>query len=67
MQRPGLKRLLDDIAAGKVDVILVYKIDRLTRSLAVFAKGARGCPFFMGAPQSPPRTFDGIGTAPGAA
>jgi site-specific DNA recombinase len=38
MQRPGLKRLLDDIAAGKVDVILVYKIDRLTRSLADFAK-----------------------------
>ena len=38
MQRPGLKRLLADIAAGKVDVILVYKIDRLTRSLADFAK-----------------------------
>jgi site-specific DNA recombinase len=38
MQRPGLKRLLADVAAGKVDVILVYKIDRLTRSLADFAK-----------------------------
>ena len=38
MQRPGLKRLLADIAAGKVDVILAYKIDRLTRSLADFAK-----------------------------
>ncbi|MCW2349118.1 recombinase family protein [Sphingobium sp. B12D2B] len=38
MQRPGLKRLLADIAAGKVDIILVYKIDRLTRSLADFAK-----------------------------
>ena len=38
MQRPGMKRLLDDIAAGKVDIILVYKIDRLTRSLADFAK-----------------------------
>ena len=38
MQRPGLVRLLADIAAGKVDIILVYKIDRLTRSLADFAK-----------------------------
>ena len=38
MQRPGLQRLLADVAAGKVDVILVYKIDRLTRSLADFAK-----------------------------
>ena len=33
MQRPGLVRLLADIAAGKIDIILVYKIDRLTRSL----------------------------------
>jgi site-specific DNA recombinase len=38
MQRPGLKRLLADVAAGKIDIILVYKIDRLTRSLADFAK-----------------------------
>ena len=38
MQRPGLKRLLAEVAAGRVDVILVYKIDRLTRSLADFAK-----------------------------
>ncbi len=38
MERPGLKRLLVDVAAGKVDIILVYKIDRLTRSLADFAK-----------------------------
>ena len=38
MQRPGLKRLLDDVAAGKVDIILLYKIDRLTRSLADFSK-----------------------------
>ena len=38
MQRPGLVRLLADIAAGRVDIILVYKIDRLTRSLADFAK-----------------------------
>ena len=38
MQRAGLQRLLADVAAGKVDIILVYKIDRLTRSLADFAK-----------------------------
>ncbi|KPL69311.1 hypothetical protein SZ64_15080 [Erythrobacter sp. SG61-1L] len=38
MQRQGLQRLLADVAAGKVDIILVYKIDRLTRSLADFAK-----------------------------
>ena len=38
LDRPALKRLLADIEAGKVDVIVVYKIDRLTRSLADFAK-----------------------------
>jgi DNA invertase Pin-like site-specific DNA recombinase len=38
MARPGLKKLLDDIAAGKVDTVVVYKVDRLTRSLADFAK-----------------------------
>jgi len=38
MDRPGLKQLLQDVIAGKVDVIVVYKVDRLTRSLADFAK-----------------------------
>src|SRR6201993_2080632 len=38
MGRPALQRLLADIAAGRVDIIVVYKIDRLTRSLADFAK-----------------------------
>ena len=38
MDRPGIKRLMADVAAGKVDIILLYKIDRLTRSLADFAK-----------------------------
>lgn len=38
LDRPGLKRLLADIEAGKVDIILLYKIDRLTRSLSDFAK-----------------------------
>jgi len=38
LERPGLKRLLRDIEAGLVDVIVVYKIDRLSRSLMDFAK-----------------------------
>jgi site-specific DNA recombinase len=38
MERPALKRLLEDITAGKVQIVVVYKVDRLTRSLADFAK-----------------------------
>lgn len=38
MERPALKRLLADIKAGKVKIVVVYKVDRLTRSLADFAK-----------------------------
>jgi site-specific DNA recombinase len=38
LERPALKRLLRDIESGRIDVIVVYKIDRLTRSLADFAK-----------------------------
>jgi site-specific DNA recombinase len=38
MERPALQRLLDDIEKGLVDVVVVYKVDRLTRSLADFAK-----------------------------
>ena len=38
MERPALQRLLDDVRARKIDVIVVYKVDRLTRSLADFAK-----------------------------
>jgi site-specific DNA recombinase len=50
MERPALQRLLTDIAAGRVDTVVVYKIDRLTRSLADFAKiveilDARGASF----------------------
>jgi site-specific DNA recombinase len=50
MERPALKSLLDDIQAAKVDTIVVYKVDRLTRSLADFAKivealDARGVSF----------------------
>jgi site-specific DNA recombinase len=50
MERPALKRLLEDIQGKKVNVIVVYKVDRLTRSLADFAKivealDARGVSF----------------------
>ena len=50
MDRPALQRLLADIAAGRVDIVVVYKIDRLTRSLTDFAKiveilDARGASF----------------------
>ena len=38
MNRPAITQLLDDVKTGKVDVIVVYKVDRLTRSLADFAK-----------------------------
>jgi len=37
-ERPGLKRLLADIERGQIDIVVVYKIDRLTRSLADFSK-----------------------------
>ena len=38
MERPGLKKLLADISAGKIDTVVVYKVDRLTRSLSDFAR-----------------------------
>ncbi|MGL4238218.1 MAG: recombinase family protein [Tabrizicola sp.] len=38
MERPALRRLLVDIEAGRIDIIVVYKIDRLTRALADFAR-----------------------------
>src|ERR1700747_3611838 len=38
MERPALQRLLSDIDEGQSDVVVVYKVDRLTRSLADFAK-----------------------------
>ena len=50
MDRPALQQLLADITAGRVGTVVVYKIDRLTRSLADFAKiveilDARGASF----------------------
>ncbi|MDB5314924.1 MAG: recombinase family protein [Rhodospirillales bacterium] len=38
LNRPALQRLLADIASGRVDLVVVYKVDRLTRSLSDFAK-----------------------------
>ena len=38
LERPALQRLLADVAAGRIDIIVVYKVDRLTRSLLDFAK-----------------------------
>jgi DNA invertase Pin-like site-specific DNA recombinase len=38
MDRPALQKMLKDIASGQIDIVVVYKIDRLTRSLADFAK-----------------------------
>ncbi len=50
MERPALERLMADVDQGQIDIIVVYKIDRLTRSLADFAKiverlEARGASF----------------------
>src|SRR5882724_2439112 len=36
LNRASLQRLLDDVRSGKIDIIVVYKVDRLTRSLADF-------------------------------
>lgn len=41
MERPALKRLLNDVEGGKVDMVVVYKIDRLSRSLLDFATIAK--------------------------
>ena len=38
LERPALKRLVDDIDDGRIDVVVVYKIDRLSRSLMDFSK-----------------------------
>ena len=38
MERPALKKLLNDISVGRIDVVVVYKVDRLTRSLMDFSR-----------------------------
>jgi len=59
MQRPALKRLISDIEAGQVDCVIVYKVDRLSRSLLDFAKmmqtfDERNVSFVSVTQQSPP-------------
>jgi len=59
MQRPALKRLMADIKAGQVDVVIVYQVDRLSRSLLDFAKmmqtfDERKVSFVSVTQQSPP-------------
>jgi site-specific DNA recombinase len=47
MERPAFQRLLSEVSAGKIDVVVVYKVDRLTRSLSDFVlsvASAIGCP-----------------------
>jgi DNA invertase Pin-like site-specific DNA recombinase len=53
MDRPALQQLLADLTAGRIDTVVVYKIDRLTRSLTDFAKiveilDTRGASFGFG-------------------
>jgi DNA invertase Pin-like site-specific DNA recombinase len=64
MERPALQRFLADITAGRVDIVVVYKIDRLTRSLADFAKiveilDARGYVLCFGNPAVRDDDLDG--------
>jgi site-specific DNA recombinase len=64
IDRPALQMLLADIRAGKIDVVVVYKIDRLTRSLFDFAKiveafDARGVSFVSITQQFNTTTLDG--------
>jgi site-specific DNA recombinase len=65
LERPSLQRLMVDLGRGLVDVIVVYKIDRLTRSLADFARIVetldRQAPRSSRAPSSstPRRRWDG--------
>src|SRR6266849_6728975 len=54
--RPDLQRLLDDIRARKIDVIVVYKVDRLTRSLAQATARSRTAPMTPAA-MTPERDF----------
>ena len=65
IERPALQKLLEDVKRGRIDVIVVYKVDRLTRSLADFAKlvelfDARGVSFVSVTQAfTPPRAWAG--------
>jgi len=62
--RPALQQLLADITAHKINVVVVYKVDRLTRSLADFAKlvelfDAHGVSFVSVSSSTPPLRWEG--------
>ena len=77
LERPAAQRLLTDIRAGRIDIVVVYKVDRLTRSLADFARlvelfRRRGCVVRFGdaaiqhdeldgAPEVAPVSWSGVG------
>jgi DNA invertase Pin-like site-specific DNA recombinase len=75
MDRPALQRLLADVQAGRIDVVVVYKVDRLTRALADFARivaifDAAGVSFvsaFSGAAAAGPSSRPSPGRSPAAA
>ena len=54
LERPALQRLLGEVAAGRVDIIVVYKVDRLTRSLFDFCQAGRERSTRRAAPASSP-------------
>ena len=57
IERPALKRLMADVEADRIDVIVVYKVDRLTRSLADFAKIIELFDNVAGSRNGPPTSF----------
>ena len=66
MDRPALKALLDEVDKGLIDMIVVYKIDRLTRSLSDFAPpyraigGKLAAPLYQSPnPSTPPAPWEG--------
>jgi DNA invertase Pin-like site-specific DNA recombinase len=72
IERPGLQRLLADVAAGRIDIVVVYKVDRLTRSLADFARlveifDAQGVSIRVGNPAIQYDELDGAADAQRAA
>ena len=68
MERPALQGLLADIRAGRIDIVVVYKVDRLTRSLADFARlvelfDAQACVIRVGDPAIQHDELDGASDA----
>lgn len=57
MERPALKRLITDVEAGRIDIVVVNKVDRLTRSLSDFARIIEVFDNANGAHKGPPTSF----------